>query len=71
MRRTEAPYGDVERRREVPGDHHGRDLATHERQELRVFLEPKEKNDLLWSSVERYDFTPLEEKAADLRSVLL
>ena len=40
-------------------------------QELRVFLEPEEKNDLLWSSVERFDFTPLEQKASDLRSVLL
>ena len=39
--------------------------------ELRLFLEPEERNDLLWSSVERFDFTPLEEKASDLRSVLL
>ena len=39
--------------------------------ELRLFLEPEGSNDLLWSSVERFDFTPLEEKASDLRSVLL
>jgi hypothetical protein len=36
-----------------------------------VFLEPEEKNDLLWSSVERFDFTPLEEKASDPRPVLV
>jgi hypothetical protein len=40
-------------------------------QELRVFMEPEEKNDLLWSSVQRFDFTPLEAKAAELREVLL
>ena len=40
-------------------------------QELRVFIEPEEKNDLLSSSVERVDFAPLEAKAADLRDVLL
>jgi hypothetical protein len=39
--------------------------------ELRVFLGPEEKNDLLWSELAQFDFTPLEEKAADLRSVLL
>jgi hypothetical protein len=36
-----------------------------------VLLEPDEKNDLLWSSVEQFDFTPLEEKASDLRTMLL
>jgi hypothetical protein len=39
--------------------------------ELRVFLEPEEKSDLLMSEVARFDFTPLEEKATSLREVLL
>jgi hypothetical protein len=30
-----------------------------------------EKNDLVMSEVARFDFTPLEKKAADLRSVLI
>jgi hypothetical protein len=40
-------------------------------QELRVFIEPEEKNDLLWSELAQFDFTPLEQKASDLRAVLL
>ena len=43
---------------------------THSR-ELRVFLEPEEKGDLLMSEVARIDFTPLRDKAASLRDVLL
>ena len=36
-----------------------------------MFLEPEEKNDLLWSEVARFDFTPLQEKATALREVLI
>lgn len=39
--------------------------------ELRVFMEPEERNDLLHSELARIDFTPLEEHAASLRDVLL
>ena len=40
-------------------------------QELRVFLEPEENADLLWSELAPWDFSPLEQKASDLRAVLL
>ena len=40
-------------------------------QELRVFMEPEEKNDLLHSEIARFDFTKLEEKATGLYDVLL
>lgn len=36
-----------------------------------MFVEPEDRNDLLRSSVERFDRGPLEAKAADLRDVLL
>ena len=37
--------------------------------ELRVFLEPEEKNDLLWSELARFDHSVLEDKAAAMRDV--
>jgi hypothetical protein len=40
-------------------------------QELRVFLGPEDANDLLHSELARFDYTPLEEKAAALREVLI
>jgi hypothetical protein len=40
-------------------------------QELRVFLGDETEDDLLHSEVAQFDSTPLDEKAADLRSVLL
>jgi hypothetical protein len=40
-------------------------------QELRVFLGDESDNNLLHSELARWDFTPLEEKAASLREVLL
>jgi hypothetical protein len=39
--------------------------------ELRVFFEPERADDLLHSQVERFDVRALEERAAQLRQVLL
>jgi hypothetical protein len=39
--------------------------------ELRVFFEPESADDLLHSQVERFDVTALEDKAAEMRLVLL
>jgi hypothetical protein len=36
-----------------------------------VLIEPEEDANLLHSEVARFEFTPLEEKAAELRAVLL
>ena len=40
-------------------------------QELRVFLGDEGENNLLHSELARFDFAPLEDKAASLREVLL
>lgn len=46
---------------------------THKRRalELRVFIELEERNDLLQFEIERFDFAPLDSKAATLREALL
>jgi hypothetical protein len=62
----------VERRREFRCEIITGAIYKHSHgRELQVFLGDENDNNLLHSELARFDFAPLDEKAADLRDVLL